>query len=181
MKNIHVKSKLEVWKDIKDYEGIYQVSNFGNVKSLGNEFSRKERFLKLSPQSKGYLTVVLQKNATRKMVLVHRIVAEHFIGNTESKPQVNHINGDKTDNSIENLEWVSHKENLDHAIKNNLTLKGEENRNSKLKDVDVINIHSLLQKGITIKELSESYNVSYSTIDGIRTNRYWKHLNLLKI
>lgn len=181
MKNIHILPTSEVWKDIKDYEGIYQVSNLGNVKCLGNEFSRKERFLKLSPQSKGYLTVVLQKNATRKMVLVHRIVAEYFVDNAESKVQVNHINGIKTDNRVENLEWVSHRENLNHAIKNNLTLKGEENRNSKLKDIDVVKIHSLLQNGTTIKELSESYNVSYSTIDGIRTNRYWKHLNLTKI
>ena len=70
MKNLHLLPTLEVWKDVKDYEGIYQVSNFGNVKSLGNKFSRKERLLKLSPQTKGYLTVVLQKNATRKMVLV---------------------------------------------------------------------------------------------------------------
>lgn len=185
MKNLHLiptdKPSMEIWKDVVGYEGFYQVSNFGNVKSLGNEFSRKERFLKLSPQSKGYLTVVLQKNSTRKMVLVHRIVAEYFVDNAESKVQVNHINGIKTDNRVENLEWVSHRENLDHAIKNNLTLKGEENRNSKLKDIDVVKIHSLLQKKTTIKELSESYNVSYSTIDGIRTNRYWKHLNLTKI
>lgn len=185
MKNLYLlstdKPSEEVWKDVIGYEGLYQVSNFGNVKSLGNEFSRKERFLKSSPQSKGYLTVVLQKNATRKTVLVHRLVAEHFIYNIESKSQVNHIDGDKTHNIVSNLEWVSHRENLDHAIKNNLTLKGEENRNSKLKDVDVIKIHSLLQKGVTTKELSETYSVSYSTIDGIRTNRYWKHLNLPKI
>jgi len=172
---------IEEWKDIVRYEGYYQVSNLGKVKSLGNEFSRKERLLKPSLQSKGYLTVVLQKNGIRNMVLVHRLVAEYFVSNPLNKPQVNHINGVKTDNNIENLEWVFHRENLDHAIKNNLTLKGEENRNSKLKDVDVVKIHSLLQKGITTKELSESYNVSYSTIDGIRTNRYWKHLNLPKI
>ena len=181
MKNIHVLPTLEVWKDVVGYEGFYQVSNFGNVKSLGNKFSRKERLLKLSFQSKGYLTVVLQKDAKRKMVLVHRLVAEHFIFNIYNKPQVNHINGIKTNNRVENLEWVSHRENLDHAIHNDLTLKGEKNKKSKLKDVDVIEIHSLLQKGTTTKELSETYNVSYSTIDGIRTNRYWKHLNLPKI
>jgi hypothetical protein len=185
MKNVNLipteKSTNEIWKDVIGYEGLYQVSNFGNVKSLGNEFSRKERLLKLSTQSKGYLTVVLQKDAKRKMTLVHRLVAEYFIPNIDNKPQINHINGIKTDNKVENLEWVLHRENLDHAIKNNLTLKGEKNRNSKLKDVDVIKIHSLLQSGITTKELSETYNVSYSTIDGIRTNRYWKHLNLPKI
>ncbi len=181
MKNIHILPTLEIWRDVIGYEGLYQVSNLGNVKSLGNEFSRKERLLKLSFQSKGYLTVVLQKDAKRKMVLVHRLVAEHFILNIYNKPQVNHINGIKTNNRVENLEWVSHRENLDHAINNDLTLKGEKNKKSKLKDVDVIEIHSLLQKGTTTKELSETYNVSYSTIDGIRTNKYWKHLNLPKI
>ena len=67
MKNIHV-LPVEGWKDVVGYERLYQVSNFGNVKSLGNEFSKKERLLKLSPQSKGYLTIVLQKNAIRRMV-----------------------------------------------------------------------------------------------------------------
>ena len=70
MKNLYLlptaKPSREVWKDVVGYEGLYQVSNFGNVKSLGNEFSRKERFLKLSAQSKGYLTVVLQKKCNKK-------------------------------------------------------------------------------------------------------------------
>jgi len=69
MKNIHVLPKqkdFEVWKDVVGYEGLYQVSNFGNVKSLGNSFSRKERFLKLSPQSKGYLTVFFTKKCNKK-------------------------------------------------------------------------------------------------------------------
>jgi hypothetical protein len=186
MKNIHLiptdnKSSNETWKNIIDYEGLYQVSNFGNVKSLGNEFTRKERLLKLSPQSKGYLTVVLQKNTTRKMVLVHRLVAEYFIPNIDNKPQVNHINGIKTDNRIENLEWVSHRENLNHAIENNLVLKGDKNPTSKLKENEVIMIHNLLSKGVCIKALSKKYNVSFGTISGIRSGRYWEYLKLPKI
>jgi hypothetical protein len=172
---------LEVWKDVIGYEGIYQVSNFGNVKSLGNEFSRKERLLKLSFQSKGYLTVVLQKYAKRKMVLVHRLVAEHFISNIDNKPQINHINGIKTDNRLENIEWVSHRENLDHAIENNLVLKGDKNPTSKLKENEVITIHDFLSKGVCIEILSKRYSVSFDTISGIRSGRYWKYLKLPKI
>jgi hypothetical protein len=172
---------LEVWKDVIGYEGLYQVSNFGNVKSLGNEFSRKERLLKLSFQSKGYLTVVLQKDTKRKMVLVHRLVAEHFIPNINNKPQVNHINGIKTDNRLENIEWVSHRENLDHAIENNLVLKGDKNPTSKLKENEVITIHDFLFKGVCIEVLSKRYNIAFDIISGIRSGRYWKYLKLPKI
>ena len=76
MKNLHLlptdKPSEEVWKDVISYEGLYQVSNFGNVKSLGNNFTRKERLLKLSPQSKGYLTVVLQKKCNKKECIVKK-------------------------------------------------------------------------------------------------------------
>jgi len=185
MKNIHIiptdKPSNEIWKVVIGYEGLYQVSNFGNVKSLGNEFSRKERLLKPSLQSKGYFNVVLQKNGKRKTVLVHRLVAEHFIPNIKNKPQVNHINGIKTDNRAENLEWLSHRENLDHAIENNLVLKGDKNPTSKLKENDVITIHNFLSKGICIEVLSKKYNVSFDTISGIRSGRYWKYLKLPKI
>ena len=121
--------------------------------------------MKLNAGKSGYFQV--RSTRLNKTFSVHRMVAETYIPNIKNKSDVNHINGIKTDNRVENLEWVLHRENLDHAIKNNLVLKGEKNRNSKLKDVDVIKIHSLLQKGITTKELSETYNVSYSTIDGI--------------
>lgn len=184
MKNIHIlptPKDFEVWRDVIGYEGLDQVSNFGNVKSLGNEFSRKERILKPLVQSKGYINIVLQKDGKRKMVLMHRLVAEYFISNPDNKLQINHINGIKIDNRVENLEWVSHRENLDHAIENNLVLKGELNPTSKLKTADVLEIHKLLSFGITVDALSKKYKVSKETISGIKSRRYWKHLDLPKI
>lgn len=168
----------EVWRDIIGYEGYYQVSNLGNVKSLGNDFSRKERLLKLSLQGKGYFGVVLQKYGVRKPTLVHRLVAIHFISNNDNKPQVNHINGVKTDNRVENLEWVTHRENLDHAINNDLTLKGQCNPTSKLKETEVLEIYNFLKIGVKVEYLQTKYNISKDVIIGIKSGIYWKHLNL---
>lgn len=105
----------EIWKDIKGYEGLYQVSNFGNVKSLSNNFSRKEKILKLN-NIKGYLFVDLYKNGKVKHYKVHRLVAEHFIPNPDNKPCIDHINTNKTDNRVENLRWTTHKENSNNPL-----------------------------------------------------------------
>lgn len=106
---------LEEWRDIAGYEGKYQVSNLGNVKSL----QRKERLLK--PASNGsYLFVVLSKGGESKMHYVHRLVAQAFIPNAMNKCDVNHLNCVKTDNRAENLEWATRRENLVHAHANGL-------------------------------------------------------------
>lgn len=103
----------EIWKDIQGYEGLYQVSNFGNVRSLKYNHTKEIKLLKPQTTPKGYLWVCLKG----KKVMVHRIVANTFISNLDNKTQVNHINGDKTDNRKENLEWCTNSENQLHAYK----------------------------------------------------------------
>ena len=109
----------EKWLQIKEYENIYEISNYGRVKSLKRYVPKynglrtvKERILKQGNNTQGYKTVMLCKNGVHKSVTVHRLVAIHFIENEDTnKIQVNHINENKTDNRVENLEWVTPKEN----------------------------------------------------------------------
>lgn len=111
---------IEIWKDIPNYEGIYQISNYGNVRRLNKwDLNRREYYenihnIKLKPNTKGYLHVDLSKNQNVKRRDVHRLVAEAFIPNPENKPEINHIDGNKQNNRADNLEWNTRSENLLH-------------------------------------------------------------------
>lgn len=107
----------EIWKDIKGFEGLYQVSNYGNVRSLKY---RSWDLRKPHPDKDGYPTIFLHINNTRYRRFIHRIVAESFIDNPNHLPCVNHIDGNKSNNHVTNLEWVTHKENTIHAVKTGL-------------------------------------------------------------
>ena len=100
----------EQWKQIAGYEGLYEVSNYGNVYSI-----RNKKILKLSKDNLGYLRVMLCKNDKQKSFLVHRLVAIAFIPNPENKATVNHIDEDKTNNHVYNLEWMSRGDNVRYS------------------------------------------------------------------
>lgn len=114
MQIINKEQMIEIWKDIEDYEGLYQVSNLGNVKSLGNGNSNnsKERILKPAKLKDGYLEVSLSKQGKVKCYTIHRLVAEAFIDNSQNLPQVNHKDEDKTNNQVTNLEFCDAKYNI---------------------------------------------------------------------
>lgn len=111
---------IEIFEDIAGYEGLYQVSNWGTVKSLGNGNSNnsKEKILKPTKDKKGYLTVDLYKDGKRKIYKVHRLVAQTFIENPNNLPQVNHKDENKKNNAASNLEWCDAKYNINYGTRN---------------------------------------------------------------
>lgn len=125
----------EIWKDIKGYEGLYQVSNFGRIKSLERvtKYRNSKRVLREKIKGdfigkRGYKRVELTKDGISKKYNLHRIVASSFISNPYNKKEVNHINGIKTDNRVENLEWCTSQENTMHAIKMGLQKNSDKQR-----------------------------------------------------
>lgn len=113
----------EIWRDIKGYEGLYQVSNLGNVRSLRYRNRDEVRELFLKPHNQGYLQVELHRDGKRKMFTVHRLVAMAFVDGYEENKQVNHIDENKQNNVSTNLEWVSTSQNVLHSISHRRVVK----------------------------------------------------------
>jgi hypothetical protein len=161
---------MENWKDIKGYEGKYQVSDLGNIKSLFRyKITLKQKICKT-----GYLSVALYLNKKPKWFLTHRLVAQNFILNPENKPEVNHKDGVKSNNVVYNLEWTTKSENGLHAVDIGLhNIIGENNNTSKLTNEDVTKIKEL--KGIySQRELARMFGVSKGAIYFIHHKINWK-------
>ena len=114
---------MEVWKDICGYEGLYQVSNLGRVRSLHYRNTDEVRELFLKPHNRGYLQVELHKNGDRKMFTVHRLVAIAFVEGFSEDREVNHIDENKHNNRADNLEWMSTSENVRYSISHRKKVK----------------------------------------------------------
>jgi hypothetical protein len=110
---------MEIWKDVVGYEGLYQVSNLGRLKSPPKK-GHKGCIMKPSIKKDGYVRIQLIKCSKYKTLYVHRIVAEAFLQHDSERNEVNHIDGNKSNNKLENLEWVTSKQNIEHSIKTGL-------------------------------------------------------------
>jgi len=163
----------EIWKDIVGYEGLYQVSDFGNVKSLNFNKTKKEKLHKPF-LSNGYLRVIFSKNNVQKKFTIHRLSATAFIENPLNLPQVNHKDGIKTNNYRNNLEWCTQSENTKHAHKLGLiNQNGTRNHNSKLTEFQVLEIRESKLSSI---KLAKKYNVCFQSISDIKLRKIWKHI-----
>lgn len=175
----------EIWKDIKELDGCYQISNLGRVKSVEREVKCaygakrviKERVLKQTKNRYGYYEVRPQVEGRKYLLRIHRLVATYFVDNPDNKPHVNHKDCDKLNNYPENLEWVTNAENVKHAVKNGLNVKGEDSHFARLTKNDVLQIRSILSQGFaTNTEIAEAYNISMPTVSNIKNRDSWRHL-----
>lgn len=176
--------KLDYWKDIGGYEGLYMISFCGLVRSLDRICKNRSggisrgRILKPGVNKRGYLRVGLSKNGKPKIQKVHRLVGINHIPNPYNYPEINHLNGVKDCNCVPNLEWTTSSKNTRHAfgIGLQVPVKGEQHGRSKLKEKQVVEIKQKLKQGIRGIDLVKEYGVSHSTISNIRKNKSWRHV-----
>lgn len=161
----------EVWRIIDGFADLYKVSNFGRVKSFNRG---KPKILKERISPNGYRFVALQVGGKKILKSIHRLVAEAFIPNPENKPQVNHINGVKNDNRVENLEWCTRSENIRHAVATGLKASGEDNYNAKITNEQARIIREN-PNNLSIAQLAEEFNVSCNFIGAVQRGKTYRH------
>ena len=170
----------EEWRDIPGFIG-YEVSSLGRVRGIdrlcGNRPGvTKGKILKPFRNKRGYLEVNLYNNSKSTAKIIHRLVAKAFISNDFNKPQVNHIDGNKLNNEVSNLEWMSNSENQLHAYSLGLqpSRAGENNVKAKITDKSVTELKVLYNSGKTIVDISNIMNINVSIIRNIIYGRTWK-------
>lgn len=176
---------MEIWKEIEGYKTLYEVSNYGRVRSLrkvvtysnGKMYLYEEKILKLN-NSNGYKTISLVKDKVKTTFMVHRLVGAAFVINPENKPFINHNDGNRWNNFYKNLIWSTNAENQIHSYKilGNVAVNGERNGQAKLKTDDVLKIRELKVLGNTEKEIANMFSISKSLVGLIVNKKRWQHI-----
>ena len=170
---------IELWKEINDAPE-FQISNLGRVKTP-HRTSKWGRATKVHPSRiieyddtvSKYQQLDIRVNGKRYREYVHRLVAQYFIPNPENKPEVNHIDGNKSNNRFDNLEWVTHKENCHHAFNTGLSPKGEKHGRSKITREIVNEVKYLHSKGLSQRKVAKIVGISQPSVWGILNGKIW--------
>lgn len=167
-------NNMEIFKDIQKFENKYQISNTGKVRNKNTGL-----FLQPKYNKKGYQYVNLSINKYKSVKwYIHRLVGFHFISNPYNKPQINHIDGNKSNNNVDNLEWVTNEENQRHAVLNNLRFQGELHKSSKFTNESIKLLPKLVNIGFTPSLINQLTGVAIQNLDKIFKGKSWRQLNL---
>ena len=179
-------TQAEIWRDIPGFEGFYQASSLGRVRSIDRTIttSNGRQWVQpgksLTPDTNhngGYLTVQLSRNGIAKRYLVHRLIASAFLPNPTGLPEVNHKNGLKHQNDTGNLEWADRQRNIDHAVEHTLIdNKGEKNQQAKLTENEVLEIRRLSASGLSNSEIAAVTRATRRNVQNITSRTSWKHV-----
>ena len=162
----------EIWKDIKGYEGLYQVSNLGRIKSLANNKNKKEKIRKTRIDRNGYEVLCLCKDCKTKTFLVHQLVGKAFVKNPHNYKEINHKDENKLNNYVENLEWCDRKYNINFGERNkkcSIKLKESDFKKKKVFQYDIFG--NLLKTWNSVMEMANYFKIKSSTISNICTRR----------
>lgn len=166
----------EIWKPIAGYEGLYEVSSHGRVRSIIEDRNRRRRELKAFNSGYGYVVISLTGRLGLKRHFVHRLVAAAFIPNPLGLPAVNHIDACKTNNQVENLEWVTLAENNRHAARMGITPRGSKHHYAKLDEAKVVDMRKRHRMGETLRGLAAAFDTSFTNVFHVVNFQTWKHV-----
>jgi len=167
----------EVWRPVVGYEGLYEVSCLGRVRSLHSIKLSRGRLLKPSAHNTGYTRVTLTRPPRQQRPThIHTLVLEAFAGLRPAGMQAAHLNGCRTDNRIENLAWVTVRENILHKRVHGTAMLGERNHQAKLTENAVREIRTLYASGLSCKAIAARFGVDWTVVRNIKNGRIWTHV-----
>lgn len=168
----------EIWKQVLGYEGLYSVSSLGRLRKEFKSNNCRAGYITTGCKDKHYVRVSLRKNGIRKNINIHVLVAEAFLGKRPHGLYVNHKDGNKRNNSINNLEYVTPRENILQSVKAGTHPKGSRIAQAKLNEKDVIEVIKLLSSHHSCESISKKFCVSRTAINRIKLGKTWRHITL---